>query len=252
VIFDCVMIRDELDMLELRLEELDATGAVTVVAEAHQDHQGHPKPLHFAENAARFAGWNDRIRHVVVTGLPDHPNPWVREHAQRDTALAAIEDASDGDLVLIADIDEIPDPGVFELEFAGVDALTLEQNVCAFAVDWAHVPELTSVLTTAGHARHTGSLAKIRDNRGAYPVVHNAGWHFSWLGGPQACLEKTDAFCHLESRDIVRAGIESGDFIERGLWDVAQLKPVDVDSTWPRMIYERRCPESWFRPKSGA
>lgn len=247
-VWDCVMLRDELDMLQLRLEELDATGAVTVVVEATRDHQGHPKPLHFAENSARFARWNDRIRHIVVTDLPEHPNPWVREHAQRDTALAALQDAADDDLVLIADIDEIPDPGIFELTFDG-PALTLVQRVCVFAVDWAHVPELTSVLTTAAHARTVGSLAKIRDNRGAYPQVHNAGWHFSWLGGPEACLEKTDAFCHLESRDIVREGIRSGDFIQRGQWDVAELMPVNVDHTWPRMIYESRCPPSWFRPR---
>jgi hypothetical protein len=128
--------------------------------------------------------------------------------------------------------------------------VTLEQMVCAFAVDWMWQPDPTSVLTTAGHARKVGSLAAIRDNRMAYPRLANAGWHFSWVGGADACREKLDAFCHLEAKQVVREGIDSGDFIERGLWNVARLTPVDVDETWPAMIRERRCPPEWFRPRS--
>ena len=252
MIWDCVMFRNELGVLQMRLEELEPAGAVTVLVEATQDHQGHPKPLHFAENRDRFTKWADRIRHVVVTDLPDHPDPWVREHAQRDAALGAIPDARDDDLLLIADVDEIPAPALFEVAAASRLPAALEQQVTAFAVDWLHVPELTGVITTAGHARQAGSLAAIRDARGSYPVIRNAGWHFSWLGGAEASLEKLDSFCHLEARQIVHDGITSGDFIERGLWNVAQLKPVDVDETWPAMIRERRCPRDWFRPRPGS
>jgi hypothetical protein len=249
VIFDCFMLRDELDMLQMRLEELADLDVTHLLVEATQDHQGHPKPLHFAENQERFARWADRIRHVVVTDLPDHPNPWVREHAQRDAALTALAAAHWDDLVLIADIDEIPDPGIFTRHPGSSLALTLMQKVYAFCVDWMWQADPTSVLTTAGHARGVGSLAKIRDGRALYPQVWAAGWHFSWIGGAQACREKLDAFCHLEAREIVRQGIDSGDFIERGLWNVARLTPVDVDETWPAMIRERRCPPEWFRPR---
>jgi len=242
------MIRDELDMLQLRLEELAPVDAVTVAVEARVNHQGHPKPLYLTENRDRFAQWGDRLRWVAVTSLPDSPNPWVREHAQRDHALGVLDQFADpGDLVLIADIDEIPSLDVFSVR--PEPAVTLEQMVCAFAVDWMWQPDPTSVLTTAGHARKVGSLAAIRDNRMAYPRLRDAGWHFSWVGGADACLEKLDAFCHLEAKETVREGIESGDFIERGLWNVARLTPVDVDETWPAMIRERRCPEAWFRPR---
>lgn len=242
------MLRDELDMLQLRLEELAPVGAVTVAVEARQNHQGRPKPLHLTENRDRFAQWGDRLRWMAVTELPDDPNPWVREHTQRDHALGVLDQFADpGDLVLIADIDEIPDPRVFGVR--PEPAVTLEQMVCAFAVDWMWQPDPTSVLTTVLHARKVGSLAAIRDNRMAYPRLRDAGWHFSWVGGEQACLEKLDAFCHLEAREVVRQGVESGDFIERGLWNVARLTPVDVDDRWPAMIRERRCPANWFRPR---
>jgi hypothetical protein len=242
------MLRDELDMLQLRLEELTEVGAVTIAVEAAVNHQGRPKPLHLLENRDRFAQWGDRLRSVVVSELPDNPNPWVREHAQRDYALGVLDQFADpGDPVLIADIDEIPDPAVFSVR--PEPAVTLEQMVCAFAVDWMWQPDPTSVLTTAGHARKVGSLAAIRDNRMAYPRLANAGWHFSWIGGADACREKLQAFCHLEARETVREGIDSGDFIERGLWNVARLTPVDVGPEWPAMIRERRCPPEWFRPR---
>ena len=243
------MVRDELDMLQLRLEETDGLDVVTIAVEATVTHQGNPKRLHLRENWDRFKPWHHRLRYVL-TSLPDDPNPWVREHYQRDRAMAALGRADDGDLLLIADVDEIPARGVFDI-FASLPdaAVTLEQDIFAFAVDWYHQPEMTSVLTRAGHARQAGSLAAIRDNRSAYRVLRNAGQHFCWLGGPEACLEKLDAFCHLEAREIVREGIETGDFIERGLWNVGTLKPVDVGPEWPAMIRERRCPESWWRPR---
>jgi hypothetical protein len=257
VIWDTIMLRDELDMLQLRLEEMSGLDCRHVVVEAPSDHQGHPKPLHYLERRDEFARhpgngdplgrWYGKTDHVVIRNLPDDPNPWVREHAQRDAALAVLQDAAAGDLLLISDIDEIPAPSVFAAR--PEPALTLSQMVCAFAVDWQWQPDLTSVLTTVGYARQVGSLAAVRDQRGSYPVLPNAGWHFSWVGGEQACREKLDAFCHLEAREIVREGLDSGDFIERGLWNVGRLTAVEIDGRWPAMIRERRCPESWWRPR---
>jgi hypothetical protein len=243
-IWDTFMVRDELPMLQMRLEELDGIAWRHILVEATVDHQGHPKPLWYAENREQFAPWHDRIIHVVVDDLPDSPNPWVREHAQRDRALPALVEADMFDPVLIADIDEIPAREALVAEPRPV--LAFEQEVHPFAVDWLAFSERTSALATAGSVRGRG-LAATRDARASYPVVRNAGFHFCWLGGKERCLQKLDAFCHLEAREIVRQGIESGDFIERGLWNVARLQPVDIDERWPKMIRERRCPPEWFR-----
>lgn len=241
------MLRDELDMLQMRLEELANHDAVTVVVESRVTHQGTPKPLYFAENQERFAQWADRIMHIVADDLPDDPNPWVREHAQRDHALAALTYAAPDDLVLIADVDEIPSKTA--LEAKPRPAVALQQHVCAFAVDWLGFRERTSVIANAAYVQERGSLAEIRDMRSSWPVIWAGGFHFTWIGGRDWCLDKLDAFCHTEATEIVRRGIESGDFIERGLWNVARLEPVEIDSRWPRMIRERRCPPEWFRPR---
>ena len=243
-LFDTFMLRNELDMLQMRLEELDDLAWRFVLVEATVDHQGHPKPLYYAENREQFAPWHDRIVHVIADDLPDSPNPWVREHAQRDRALPALAEAGAFDRILISDIDEIPNR---EALAAGPrPVLALEQAVHPFAVDWYAFAERTSVLATAASVRNHG-LAATRDSRASYPVVRDAGFHFCWLGGRQACLAKLDAFCHLEAREVVRQGVESGDFIERGLWNAATLRAVDIDARYPRMIREKRCPKEWFR-----
>lgn len=246
MIWDCVMLRDELPMLQMRLEELADYDCRHVIVEARCDHRGHPKPLHFADNQERFAPWADRIVHVVAEDLPDDPNPWVREHAQRDYALTALTQAAPTDLVLIADVDEIPSRAA--LDAKPRPAVALQQHVCAFAVDWLGFRERTSVIATASYVQEHG-LAATRDLRATWPVIWNGGFHFTWVGGQQWCLDKLGAFCHTEATDVVRRGIESGDFIERGLWNVGKLEPVEVDSRWPAMIRERRCPPEWFRPR---
>ena len=84
--WDCIMVRDELDMLAMRLEE--TTWARTVLVESTVTHRGIPKPLHYLENEARFASY--AVDHVVAP-LPDDLNPWVREHAQRNAAWPVID-----------------------------------------------------------------------------------------------------------------------------------------------------------------
>jgi hypothetical protein len=111
-VWDCIMLRDELDMLECRLAELEDPVYRHVIVEAPVTHRGDPKPLWYADNQERYARWADRIIHVIADDLPDSDDPWVREHAQRDAAWQAVLDAgaTDDDIVYITDVDEILSP----------------------------------------------------------------------------------------------------------------------------------------------
>ena len=79
--WDLFMLCDELDMLELRLRELEDVPVRHVITEATRDHHGRPKPLSYADNKERFASWADRIVYNVVTDLPaegEVPPAWRR------------------------------------------------------------------------------------------------------------------------------------------------------------------------------
>jgi hypothetical protein len=251
MIFDCCMINDELDVLECRLYELeDVPGLTHVLVEADVDHQDHPKPYHLTNNLDRFAQWKDRMIVVRATGLPDaasHPNPWAREHAQREHIGRGLKDAAATDVLIQSDLDEIPTSLVVRnLRPRGFVAL--EQRCFSMAVDWQHPePWRGPVATTVGNVQ---SFARMRDARMFAPALPNAGWHLGWLGGPDAQLRKLGSFCHPEIAAWTRDGIVENRFLRDG-WHVdgKKLIPVDVDETWPRWISERRCPESWFRPR---
>ena len=242
------MFRDELDMLECRLRELEHVVYRHVLVEAAVTHRGDPKPLYYAENRERFAAWADRIIYVKATGLPRGDDPWLVLHAQQDAALPALEAAgvADDDIVLIADVDEFP-PASFPVPDP---AVAFRMRLCMYAVDWEY-PELhvCSVAARWDYVRRR-SLSLVRDARGGFPVV-TGGWHLTWLGGVDAQRAKLGVHCHTEMRPHEAERIASGRAYRGGEHQSGkvQMIPVDVDETWPRWIAERRCPDSWFRPR---
>jgi hypothetical protein len=107
-IYDCFPFFNELDLLEIRLMELDPVVDRFVLAEAPVTHAGREKPLFFAENAKRFAKWRRKIVHVVVDDMPTGSDPWERENHQRNAIVRGLAKAVPNDGVIISDADEIP------------------------------------------------------------------------------------------------------------------------------------------------
>lgn len=247
MIIDCFMFRDELDMLEGRLRELDSLVDSFVLVEAPVTHQGDPKPLVFAENTSRFEPWAHKIVHVVADGLPSSMTPWRREHAQRDAARPALDAiAADDDVVLIADVDEFPPRG-FDYDAMGPVA-SFAQRLAMYAVDWLYPEPHVCTVAARWDALKGKSLAAVRDNRYAYPVTEG-GWHLTWLGGQEGQQAKLAVTCHDEMTDHSKHLLASGRCYREGIHHTGEfmMTPADVDDTWPAFIWERRCPESWFR-----
>jgi len=257
-IFDSFMVNDELEMLECRLYELqDIPNLVHVIVEANVDHQDHPKPFHVTENLDRFEQWADRLHIVKAKGLPPRtfdPDPWAREHAQREYVRFGLEElnARPDDLVLHGDVDEIPNPLVVR-NLRPQGFVSLEQRGHFFSVDWLY--PLPWYGTVAGRVKDIQSFGAMRDMRNIVRKIPNGGWHLSWMPvgdrtSEETAREKLKTFCHPEVTERVLMGLEIDAFRGDG-WHVdgQQMTPVEVDRTWPRWIYERKCPESWFRSR---
>jgi Glycosyltransferase family 17 len=251
-VFDLIMLGTETDMLECRLREFEAMDCCHVVVEAPITHRNVPKPLYYADNKERFAPWSDRIIHVVANDLPVPGNPWVTEHAQRDRGWQAVENqARDSDVILLADVDEFPSAEALEGTFP---VAALSQKLCMYAVDWmVPDPHICSVVAS-GRFMRGKQAAAVRDGRYGYHTLRNAGWHITWLGGVEGQQQKLLTSCHLEMRDDEVERISSGTCYRSGLHHAGdlQLLPVDVDETWPKAIYKREVPTSWFRPRGAA
>jgi hypothetical protein len=144
--------------------------------------------------------------------------------------------------------------------------------VSMFAVDWVLPAE--QEIAVAGYY---GDLIRypfglLRDNvyRRGNPRIDGCGWHFSWLGGPAEIERKCRYHCHSDLTDLILKGNPLGWWYEQGMtwfdenWSHRGVPPhnnlhrmipsvVHEDDLWyPAYIRERRCPESWFRPKEKA
>lgn len=248
MIWDCFMFRNELDMLECRLTELEGKVDYHILVEAGMDFRGRKRVPLYGLNESRFLPWRKKIIAACALTLPDDPNPWVREHALRDVARPYIEGlARPDDLVLLCDVDEIPSDEA--LAWQGQGAAGLLMRTGHSAVDWLYPqPMPASVMIRAGKIAGR-PLGQIRDMRSSYPQIGDGGWHLSWLGGPEAQTEKLSVSCHLELPDHELETISSGAGYRDGAHMDVQMVAADVDDSWPRYIRERRCPESWFRPR---
>ena len=258
-IFDTFPMNDELDMLECRLTELEEVRNLThVIVEASVTHQDNPKPSHYLDNRERFTKWADRIVHVWADDLPtikDDPDPWAREHAQREHAIHGLRNAEADDVVLHGDLDEIP-RALLVRNARPTGLIAFGMRLHCFAVDWFH-PEMWrgTVASKVGNMARLGRqpFGAMRDSRNfapCPPAFRDGGWHLSWMGGRDAQLRKLGAFCHPEIADKTLEGLQGDVFYQDGLHvDGTIMEPLDVDEGWPKWVREGHAPTSWFRPR---
>ena len=109
-IYDCFTFYNELDLLEIRLNELNSVADYFVIVEANQTQTGFPKKLYYEENKERYKLFHKKIIHIIVKDMPDikYNNSWVLENYQRNQIVRGLIKCNDNDIIFISDLDEIP------------------------------------------------------------------------------------------------------------------------------------------------
>lgn len=110
-VFDMILLNDELDMLEIRVNELASVVDVFFILEAEYTFSGKPKPLYFSDHETRFRQFRDKIIHIVIPRLtPDeeeqyaHYGAWANEKFARNKGLKIATDSrkpNDGDWIIL-------------------------------------------------------------------------------------------------------------------------------------------------------
>jgi beta-1,4-mannosyl-glycoprotein beta-1,4-N-acetylglucosaminyltransferase len=212
MVIDAVCFFNELDLLELRLNELAPVVDRFVIVEANRTHKGTLKPLYYAENKARFAEWEEKITHIICP-LPDDgdglPAIRRREMMQRNAILQGVRDCADTDVILISDCDEIPRSHLIPMVAPYVaDGMVLafiqklyyfNLNTHAAARPWPGT-RMCRVADARALSPHI-----IRNSMGQfdahYPIdrhVMDGGWHYSYLGDTAHIQNKMREFLHQE------------------------------------------------------
>ncbi len=201
MILDCFTFFNEFDVLELRLRTLGDVVDTFVICEAPFTFRGNPKPLYFADEAARFAPWSDRLRLIALPG-PPAAIAWDNEAAQRSFLATALTDCAPGDVILIGDVDEIPDPRLLATPPAAGRIVTHRMVLMrgyANRADFGGAPSWYGTRALrAGDLAAFGTLNDVRYHPFADTDVVSGGWHFSSFGGGEVMERKLRSFSHAE------------------------------------------------------
>ena len=123
-IFDCFMFYDEELLLDIRLNILDQYVDFFVIVESEYFHNGNKRQLKFDIN--KFKKFNKKIIYIThkneppgiikINNIDDEStisykkinNALLRENDQRNHITEGLTTAKSEDLILISDVDEIP------------------------------------------------------------------------------------------------------------------------------------------------
>jgi beta-1,4-mannosyl-glycoprotein beta-1,4-N-acetylglucosaminyltransferase len=207
-IIDAFLFNNELDVLELRLNELHTIVDHFVIVEALEFHGSARK-----RKAVLAANWDvvkpfeKMIKYVVLDHLvppyTDSGSGWARENFHRLSLTAPVMQLSTSadDLVILSDCDEIP-----SARCVRDDAWMTSRGLCVFELDFFYYnvnsyvsPWTRSTIGTVRQYQLEGGFQKVRDNtNGAkqYIKVPNAGWHLSYFGDVERIRSKVENFAH--------------------------------------------------------
>ncbi len=224
MLIDTFMFYNEFDVLELRLEILDEYVDRFVLVEAEVNHIGEPKPLYFNENRERYSKWLHKIEHIIITASesPKDSNPWSREKYQRNGVLRGLEGVPNEALVMISDVDEIPDLAKVRFEQLPHIVCSVHMLMFEYSFDYLFTgePWFGTVITNCEIFKRAGPNY-LRDNRWKFPCFQEAGWHLSSFGSPEHVRNKMSTYAHardethrIEDADTYRSWIDGGIHID--------------------------------------
>lgn len=225
-IYDCFPFFNELDLLEIRLNELYDTVDYFVIVEGERTHQNKPKPLYYSENSERFAKFQDKIIHIILDASNFNDNPSHNEDISYNAFMHGLEhaNAQDDDIVIIDCADEIIKPEVIrDLVQSYTRPVYVEvHNFCYYlnaqfaegSVFWWAGP-----IISVGHLKQFNGQVKrclewgrshinIPSSQAtSIPLPH--GWHFTFMGNKKDVRDKVTSYIHAEWSHLTEEDYQS-------------------------------------------
>ena len=228
-IYDCFMYFDEDLLLDIRLNYLNKFVKKFVITEANYTHNGNKKKLNFDVN--KFGKFKDKIIYIVVDKEPKNIiklskgeneekrgeklilNGMARDYYQRECIQKGLNQALEDDIILISDLDEIPNLQNFDLKKINNNILFFEQKILFYKLN-LHYENFSWYGTRAVKKKNLLSPQWLRNIKGKkyskwrldiyfskkkysnLIFVKNGGWHFTCLRKPQDLEKKLLNFAH--------------------------------------------------------
>lgn len=202
LVYDTIPFFNELDLLEIRLEELWSVVDRFYIQEATKTFSNREKPLYLAENWDRFKKYRSKIDHHVVDDYQDAPvtDALAFDNWQKGQLVQRLAAAPSQAIVLLADLDEIPRAAAVRKakNNLALCSASLEMVGCCHWLNCIYVGKIyrdAKVLRRGIITEGQYDVVNLRRNQEP-PWYTNAGWHFTSLW-PQF-PEKLTAWGHPE------------------------------------------------------
>ena len=228
-IFDCFMYFDEEIVLDVRLNTLNNFVDYFVIVESKFTHKGESRNLNF--NHKKFSKFKDKIIYLVYDKQPDEIenikqedsekeksgkyilNAAFRENGQRNYIQNGLTNAEDNDIILISDVDEIPN--LSEINFNKIN-----QKIILFRQDMFYykfnlkIPDLKWTGTKGCRKKNFLNpqwLRNVKDRKyspfrldtifsnkkySSINIIENGGWHFSNIKTAKEIEYKLKSYLH--------------------------------------------------------
>jgi beta-1,4-mannosyl-glycoprotein beta-1,4-N-acetylglucosaminyltransferase len=209
-VIDCFLFSNELDLLTYRLNVLNDIIDTFILVESRQTFHGKPKQLTYNDNKHIFEEFNHKIVHLIIEYPYVSPNidylkneQWKNENYHRNCIKTGIETLSlnDPDLLIISDLDEIPDPNTLVLLKQSTNQnyiCSLEQDLYYYNLNTRFIDKWykSKILTYRKYKELNISCNDIRFYN--CPILKNGGWHLSYFGDVNFIQNKIKVSAHQE------------------------------------------------------
>ena len=241
-IFDCFMYFNEDIVLELRLNYLNKFVDHLIIVESTFNHRGKEKKINF--NIYKFSKFKKKIKYLILENQPTNLekienndteeekskkyilNGYKRDHFQRNYISNGIKEANQDDIIIISDIDEIPNLEKLDLTKIQDDLILFNQKMCYYKFN-LYQKNYNWTGSRACKKKNLLSPQWIRDvkpkkypkwrfdtyfSKNKYTNIHlinNGGWHFSYLNTPELIEQKLKSYTHHREYELNPIGIEN-------------------------------------------
>jgi beta-1,4-mannosyl-glycoprotein beta-1,4-N-acetylglucosaminyltransferase len=214
-IYDCFTFFNEVELLNFRLDYLCDTVDCFIITEGKTTFSGKEKSQNFSLDLIKNEIARAKVRYYYVDfdekaylnapiyqEFENETECWQREEYQRDYLQNGLFDADPDDIVLITDIDEIPNKEVLKqikIENVALDSfliIALEMdhffsNIFNRTQFWYH-PKLIKF------KKIERRFSSIRLGE-ITATIKAGGWHFTSFGGKERFITKLNSFSHISA-----------------------------------------------------
>ena len=240
-IYDCFQFFDEEMLLDLRLNILNKYVDKFVITEATYMHSGKTKKLNF--NINNFLKFRDKIIYNVVDKEPENleeinqndnkdirgskliNNSLKRENYQREMGMTSLNNIHDEDLILINDIDEIPNLEKINFNNINKKIIIFKQKTYCYKFNLLYDNLIwhgskackkkyfisPQWLRNVRHRKYQIWRFDILFSKKKYNNIHyieNGGWHFTNIKSPELLEKKFKNFLHHQDFEYSGLGLK--------------------------------------------